>query len=107
MITETTERRLMELQTEWAELIRALIPKIQDDYRAYDDCDNEPDAEPSMLLTIGTDEAFSSWSYQTGDNSFSGGAYGWPVWGVVAIYRDSDPAELAKELGDDIANNLY
>lgn len=84
---------------ELRELARDLIPTIADDYRAYEYHDPEDDV-PSMLVTIGADE--SGWSYQTGDNSFSGGAYHYATWGVQALYRNSDPAEFARLLVEDL-----
>jgi hypothetical protein len=42
---------------------------------------------PGMQLTIGWDQDSGEWSYQTGDNSFTGGAYHYPTWGVVGVYR--------------------
>jgi hypothetical protein len=94
-----------------ASLVAELIPQIDDDYRASEcECkgpfhgdDHDADCLPSMLLTIGADA--DNWSYQTGDNSYSGGAYGYAVWGVGYIYRDSDPREVAKEIADDIDEN--
>jgi len=83
------------------EEITALLVDLQktigDEYRA-----SEEDEEPSMLVTIGANES-GGWNYQTGDNSFTGGAYGLPFWGVVSLYRDSDCAELAKDSLDQIA----
>jgi hypothetical protein len=75
-------------------LVRELIPDIADDYRAQD---SEPsDETPAMTLTIGAD--CDGWSYQTGDNSFTGGAYSYREWSVVTLYRDSDPHEVAEEI---------
>lgn len=87
-----------EFQKELAELIAALQPTIREDYRAYDDC--EEDSEPSMLLTIGADSR--GWGWQTGDNSFFGGAYGYAYWGVVGLTRYASAAELAGELLSDL-----
>jgi hypothetical protein len=78
-------------------LIAGLIPKIGDDYRASDD---PSDDVPGMQITIGADG--DGWSYQTGDNSYTGDAYGYQYWGLGAIYRDSDPAEVAEELLRDL-----
>lgn len=60
---------------------------------------------PGESVTGGDDDS-ASWSYQTGDNSFSGGAYGHPVWGVVWISADSDPDEVAQEIAADIESQL-
>jgi hypothetical protein len=89
-------------EQEIASLLRALQPTIGDDYRATDD---PSDDTPGMCVTIGASPD-GSWSYQTGDNSYSGGAYGHPAWGVVYLYRDSDPAELAGDALDQIADAL-
>ena len=82
-----------EFQAALAALIAELQPTIDDDYRAYDDSDSD---EPSMLLTIGVDA--KGWSWQTGDNSYTGGAYSRADWGVVALTRDADAETLAAEL---------
>jgi len=78
-------------------LVRELIPQIQDDYRL------ECEEEPGMQLTIGADS--SGWSYQTGDNSFTGGAYGYSAWGIGYIFRDSDPAQVADDIASDLDDN--
>jgi len=89
-----------EFQAALADLIRELQPTIEDDYRAYEDSDDD---EPSMLLTVGADE--SGWSYQTGDTSFVGGAYGYACWGSVAVTRDDDAETLAAELICDLESD--
>lgn len=88
------------LETEVAALLAELIPTIGDEYRASDDDDT-----PSMLVTVGADES-GAWSYQTGDNSFTGGAYGFLAWGVGYLYRDSDPRAVARGIVDEIAEAL-
>jgi hypothetical protein len=50
-------------------------------------------------VTIGvtpTEEGFS-WGYQTGDNSFTGGAYGHPNWVRLYVTRSSNCKELSKD----------
>jgi hypothetical protein len=81
-------------------LLISLKPTINDDYRAYGDCDG--DTVPSMLVTIGADES-GNWSWQTGDNSYSGGAYHYPHWAVVALTRRANCTELARDAIDQIA----
>ena len=84
-------------------LLISLKREIGDEYRCSDDSD---DSLPGMLVTIGAD-ATGSWSYQTGDNSYTGGAYSFPHWALVYLYRRSNCTELAREavaeLGDMIA----
>lgn len=73
-------------------LLKSLKSSIDNDCRAY-----EEDTLPSMLVTIGANDS-GNWKFQTGDNSFSGGAYGFPYWGVVALYRRSNCRELARDV---------
>ena len=98
------EKRLESFIPEWTSLIAALIPEIQDDYRATDDPD---DNEPGMQVTIATDEKASEWGYQTGDNSYTGGAYSFPHWAVLYLSRDSDPKDIANEAADQIAELMW
>ena len=99
-----TEQITNEMITEWRELLIALQGEIADDYRCTDDPEDD---QPGMCVTIGftpeTPENSASWSYQTGDNSYTGGAYSHPHWAVVYLYRDSDCAGLA----DDAASQIY
>lgn len=88
---------------ELARLLAALKKDIDDDYRATDD---PSDDTPGMCITIGCSYD-KEWSYQTGDNSYTGGAYGHPYWGVGYLYRDSNCREVAKELIEDCLNQTY
>lgn len=83
-------------------LITDLKTQIGDEYRAYEDSD-----EPGMAITIATDDECSGWVYQTGDNSYSGACYIYPHWGLGAVYRDSDPAEVVDELLSDLGESWF
>lgn len=102
---KTLETQLEECLSDWAKLVASLIPQIGDDYRASDDPD---DNTPGMCLTIGftpeSEDKDYSWDYQTGDNSYSGGAYCHPHWAVVYLYRDSNPEEIAGEIASQIGD---
>lgn len=74
-------------------LVTLVRDDISDEYRAFED-----DDEPGIQLTVGWDPEDGTWSYQTGDNSFMGSAYHYPVWAVVGVYRDSDIAALAEDI---------
>lgn len=87
--------KISDFRADMVRLVTALIPTIGDEYRAYEP-ESDDDGTPSMLLTIGADA--SGWSYQTGDNSYTGGAYGYADWSSVALYRDSDPEAVADEI---------
>jgi hypothetical protein len=54
-------------------------------------------------LTVGLSENGQEWSYQTGDNSFTGGAYSFPHWAVVSFSKDTTPKELIDDLLQNIA----
>ena len=108
-IPAPSESQWTAFESEVKTLLFNLIPSIEDDYRCTDDPeDNEDneDGEPGICVTVGAtiaEDGEISWSYQTGDNSFTGGAYGHPVWGVGYLYRGSNPEEIAKGIVDEIA----
>lgn len=77
-----------------AALLRLLKRDIDDDYRV-EGC--ESDTTPSMQITLGM-SADGSWGYQTGDNSFTGGAYGHAYWGVDTLTRTCNAKETAQRL---------
>ena len=74
-------------------LIRAVKSEISDEYRAFDD-----DEMPGIQLTIACNDDCSDWTYQTGDNSYSGSCYFFPHWAVAGIYRNSNSREIARYL---------
>lgn len=76
------------------ELCKHVKSYIEDDSRASDSPDDD---QPGIQLTIGADSG-GGWGWQTGDNSFSGGAYHYPHWAVGYIYRDSNCREVAREM---------
>lgn len=108
-----SEKEYRRLEREVTRLLKSLKQDIGDDYRASDD-----DTLPSMQVTIGasvesidavhqsTAPARLVWHYQTGDNSYSGGAYGHPNWGVISLYRRSNCAELAHDCVEQIAESI-
>ena len=104
---KTIEQQLAELEKQLVPLIKELKGQIGDDYRASDD---PFDNTPAMAITIGftpeTEDSDFSWSYQTGDNSYTGGAYGHATWGLGTITRRCNSKQVAKEICDDVANCL-
>lgn len=100
---KTLDQQLDSMVPNWTKLFKALKKNIADDYRASDDPD---DNTPGMCVTIGftpaTEDSDCSWSYQTGDNSFTGGAYGHQHWAVVSLYRRSNSRELAEDCASQI-----
>lgn len=107
---KTLVEQIQEIQDclpDWQALVAGLIPQIADDYRATDDPDDDT---PGMQLTIGftpeTEDRDCSWSYQTGDNSYTGGAYGHRHWAVIYLSRDSNPLEVAEDIADQVAESI-
>jgi hypothetical protein len=82
-------------------IIRDIKPYIEDDYIDYDD------TLPSIDITIGCDPATGEWSWQSGDNSYTGGAYFFPIWGVGRVYRRTNSRKLAHDLIEQIAEQFY
>jgi hypothetical protein len=70
----------------------------------YDDCIENGDDHPSIYLTVGWSSETGEWSYQTGDNSYTGGAYHYPHWAVVNIYRRSNSKEIARDIQNQLAD---
>lgn len=101
-----TDKEYRRLEKEIRRLLVSLKPDIADDYRATDDPDDDT---PGICVTIGAtpqEDGTLSWHYQTGDNSFTGGAYGHRNWGVIYLYRRSNSAELAHAAVDEIADSI-
>lgn len=55
-----------------------------------------------MDLTVACNEIGDQWNYQTGDNSYTGGAYGLQHWAVTTIDVESDPLEVYEHLIDQL-----
>ena len=99
-----TEKQYSALERKITRLLKALKPDIGDEYRACED-----DECPGMQVTIGAtpdENGDLSWSYQTGDNSYTGGAYSHANWGVIYLYRRSKSAELARQAVEEIAESI-
>ena len=46
------------------------------------------------------------WGYQTGDNSFTGGAYGYKHWGIGYVEKDMDIEAVAMDMIAQIEEGL-
>lgn len=86
------KRNLPKHRELWA-LVKRVRSSIDDDWRA-----DEESEEPSTTLTVGWDPDTGRWSYQTGDNSYTGGAYGFSHWAVVYVARRTPLRETAREI---------
>jgi len=97
-------RSTKRIQNEFYHLLVSLKRDIDDDFRATDDpCDDKP----GMQVTFACDDDVTTWNYQTGDNSYSGGCYSLPHWGVVSLYRNSNCKLLAADAMSEILDGVY
>jgi len=99
-LTVSTPKPKLPTVSELKALFVSLKKHIGDDYRASEDPD---DSTPAICVTIGANEQ-GEWSYQTGDNSYTGGAYGFPHWAVVTLTRRANSRELAKEVQNQLSD---
>lgn len=74
-------------------LLRELKTQISDEYRASDDPNDDT---PAMSVTLATTDG-KAFTYQTGDNSFSGACYGHAHWHTLTLTRRCRSTELARE----------
>lgn len=79
-------------------LVMSVKADIDDDCRAF-----EGDEDPGIQLTVaynGGDprKAGDDWGWQTGDNSYTGGAYLYRHWAVVGVYRASNCGAVARDI---------
>jgi hypothetical protein len=86
------------------EFLDSFIPKILFWTEEVDQ--DDPDGEPfrSVEFTIGysinPETGDHTWDYQTGDNSYTGGAYRHPDWLLATITPDCTSAEVISQLRD-------
>jgi len=57
---------------------------------------------PTVDLTVGWNAQTGEWSWQSGDNSFTGGAYGYPIWAVTSVTKMDNSRDVARYLIDQL-----
>jgi hypothetical protein len=62
----------------------------------------EDESSPSMDITVGA-RASGEWDIQTGDNSFHGNAYRYPIWATTTLHRRSNTVELACDIRNQLS----
>lgn len=85
----------MKYQLPQFALIANLFRGIQRNSINFQDPDT---VREGLDITLGTNGDGPEYGWQTGDNSFTGGAYGYRHWAVVTLFPTSDPAEVAREV---------
>lgn len=99
-MTKEQEKNIGIFKREIRRLLIELKPQIADEYRVSDDPE---DNTPGMCVTVSTKD-LTTWSYQTGDNSFTGSCYGDPHWAVIYLNRRSNCGDLANEAVEELAD---
>lgn len=66
--------------------------------------------KPGLEITIGFyfDEETQEldWNYQTGDNSYTGPVYSFKNWVTTTLFRNTNSANLAEEVCQEISNTV-
>lgn len=62
--------------------------------------------EPSIDVTIATDETGENWAFQTGDNSYMGPCYHKQYWGIGTLTRNTDTDQLAEEMVESVLEQI-
>lgn len=111
MTPEQFETAADALQVCVADLIRDLLaaPEYAEfiDRSGKEFNDARVCVDVGMDLTVSAPDDLSDYAWQTGDNSYSGGAYAFPHWGVATLTRDSDADSIAAEIVSQIADAAY
>lgn len=82
-------------------------PALRQDFYDFDPSDPVPYVYVTIGCTFDFDESCITWSFQTGDNSFTGGAYGHPEWFTTSLFSRSNCKDIAKDLINEIEGRIY
>jgi hypothetical protein len=93
---------ILPTNEEVSELIERIVSHLNQDGDWLDGLD----------LTIATngeanDCDTADWTFQTGDNSYSGSCYHYRHWAVTTVYRDTNPSETATELINQLDESFF
>jgi len=96
-----------EVKTELHSFIEKLEIAAPEDVNGElcDSCKNGDCCEyvcSAMQLTIACNNDGTEWSYQTGDNSYTGGCYSLPHWAVGLVSHDCNRRQIMEDLIDQL-----
>ena len=105
-------KQLPSLRQELFGLLVAIKKEVDWQTLRQDFCKADPgNPTPYVDVTIGCTFNFAegciTWNYQTGDNSFTGGAYGHPEWFNTSLLGRSNCKDLAKDLIEEIDGRIH
>lgn len=110
--TLTLEEFAANIEThkaDWIELLTFLQKSIREGDQTTINGYNGPEDDPifpGFDITIATTDG-ETWGYQTGDNSYTGGAYHFRHWAVIYLYRDSNINQLVDDVMDQLCDLFY
>ena len=79
---------------------------LRRDFREADPDDSVPYVDVTIGCTFDFAEGCITWSFQTGDNSYTGGAYSHSEWFTTSVLSRSNCKDLAKDLIEEIAGRI-
>ena len=85
--------------------IKALVPQVQSILENYLPDTHESVGVELLQMTFASDN-LETFTFQSGDISYSGACYGLRNWGVVELGTDSDCKELAIDAVEQIADGI-
>lgn len=104
----TRKQIIEELTTIIQSLIDDLLP-LPDDCQDCDGCSDCEGCVNQITLGLKRNTILGGFDYgwQSGDNSYSGGAYGFDFWGVSGLYSDSIASDIANEIFDEALDQMF
>lgn len=94
---EDEELDTSDLLESLSKIIKSLSSNVTDDMIDHDW------ESPAIQITLGISVTNNtiSWGWQSGDNSYTGGAYSYPYWGIGYVGKDLNDEEC-KSLANDL-----
>ncbi len=85
-----------------------IIEGVKEEYTKYYIDDEEIEC---LQLTVGSngeacEDGDIKFGCQTGDNSYTGAAYGYRCWGIGYIYDDTDSKVAAEEIIEQLSDQI-
>lgn len=59
--------------------------------------EEEEEEEGYITLTLAFNDTFDTWDFQTGDNSYTGNAYGLKNWIVIRMTKDTTKEDIFED----------
>ena len=72
--------------------------KSDDNYSYYMSVNCEETEGEGLSLTYSCNDEMTEWNWQSGDNSYTGGAYGLPHWAVVNVQLRDNVNDIVNEI---------